>query len=138
MQLNLNFDLTTPAMIFPAISLLMLAYTNRFVVLADLIRELYDSHKKNPRQENLDQISNLNQRMDIIKKMQITGATSFILAAVSMLLSLFSFFQLSIAIFSFSLLLLICSLAFLLKELFISIDALKIQIDDIEAHNNDK
>ena len=138
MQLNINFDLTTPAMIFPAISLLMLAYTNRFVVLADLIRELYDSHKKNPRQENLDQIQNLNRRMDIIKKMQITGATSFILAAISMLLSLFSFSKVSIIIFSFSLILLISSLGFLLKELSISIDALKIQIDDIEALHHDK
>lgn len=133
MNLNLTFDLTTPALIFPAISLLMLAYTNRFVVLADLIRELYNSHQENPKQQNLDQIKNLNYRMDIIKYMQMSGATSFILAAISMLLSLLSLKTPSMIAFFISLIFLIVSLGFLLKELYVSIDALKIQIDDIEA-----
>lgn len=126
------FDLTTPALIFPAISLLMLAYTNRFVVLAELIRDLYDNYQKDQREENLEQLKNLSYRMDIIKKMQVCGAVSFILAASSMLLNILNFYSLAIFTFSISLVVLIISLYFLLRELTVSIDALKIQLKDIK------
>ncbi len=129
------FDLTTPALIFPAISLLMLAYTNRFVVLAELIRDLYDNYQKDHTEENLEQIKNLSYRMDIIKKMQVCGAVSFILAASSMLLNILNFYDLALFTFSISLVVLIISLYFLLKELTVSIDALKIQLKDIKDKN---
>ena len=135
MDFILNLDLTTPAMIFPAISLLMLAYTNRFVVLAELIRDLYDTHQANPRQENLDQITNLQFRMSIIKKMQMCGAMSFILAAISMLLLLLDIKMTATIIFGLSLVLLIVSLLYLLKELSISIDALTIQLNTLQDEN---
>lgn len=138
MDFILNLDLTTPAMIFPAISLLMLAYTNRFVVLAELIRDLFDTHQRNPRQENLDQIENLQYRMSIIKKMQMCGAMSFIMAAISMLLMLVDMRTSATIIFGFSLLLLIASLLYLLKELSISIDALTIQLNTLQNKNEDK
>lgn len=129
------FDLTTPALIFPAISLLMLAYSNRFVVLAELIRDLYDNYQKDHTEENLEQIKNLSYRMDIIKKMQVCGAVSFILAASSMLLNILNFYELALFTFSISLVVLIISLYFLLKELTVSIDALKIQLKDIKDKN---
>lgn len=131
----LNFDLTTPASIFPAISLLMLAYTNRFVVLAELIRDLYDDNEKRPKQETLDQIKNLSYRMKIIKNMQVCGAVSFILAAFSMLLTMLSQFELGLFIFGISLVVLITSLLFLLRELSVSIDALTIQLKDLTEQN---
>lgn len=129
------FDLTTPALIFPAISLLMLAYTNRFVVLAELIRDLYDNYQKDHTEENLEQIKNLSYRMDIIKKMQLCGAVSFILAASSMLLNILDFYDFALLTFSASLVVLIISLYFLLRELTVSIDALKIQLKDIKDKN---
>ncbi len=134
--MNFDFSLTTPALIFPAISLLMLAYTNRFVVLADLIRNLYNEHRKNPRQENLDQIANLKYRMDVIKKMQIFGASSFIVAVMSMLAAVASLEMASKTLFALALVLLIVSLGYLLKELSISIDALTIQLNDISDKNS--
>ncbi len=138
MNLLSNLDLTTPAMIFPAISLLMLAYTNRFVVLAELIRDLYDTHQKNPRQENLDQISNLQYRMSVIKKMQICGALSFITAALSMLLIMLELQTVGIIVFALSIVLLIISLLYLLRELTVSIDALTIQLKTLEDKNQKK
>ena len=134
--MKFDFSLTTPALIFPAISLLMLAYTNRFVVLADLIRNLYNEHRKNPRQENLDQIANLKYRMDVIKKMQIFGASSFIVAVMSMLAAVASLEMASKTLFALALVLLIISLGYLLKELSISIDALTIQLNDISDKNS--
>ena len=85
----MDFNIQTPALIFPAISLLMLAYTNRFVVLAGLIRDLLSEHQNNPKDEILAQIDNLQKRMDLIKKMQVWGAIAFVLSAFSMLAGIF-------------------------------------------------
>lgn len=128
----MNINLETPAMIFPAISLLMLAYTNRFVVLAGLIRDLYDQHKETPKKEILAQIENLQKRMSYIKSMQVLGAIAFILAVVSMLFGLNEFPTQSTISFGLSLISLIASLVYLLLELQISITALTIQLDDIK------
>lgn len=126
------FNLETPAMIFPAVSLLMLAYTNRFVVIAGLIRDLYEQHKETPRLEILAQIENLQKRMGYIKKMQVLGAITFISAALAMLFGMTDQVDISILIFKFSLSTLIGSLVYLLLELNISITALSIQLEDIK------
>lgn len=128
----MNFDVTTPALIFPAISLLMLAYTNRFVVLAQLIRDLDKQYRETRSKNQLMQIANLRKRMTYIKSMQVLGALAFILAASSMLLNMLGQDYISFIVFGFSLLPLIASLIFLLLELNMSIGALSVQIDDLE------
>lgn len=128
----MNFDVTTPALIFPAISLLMLAYTNRFVVLAQLIRDLDKQYRETRSKNQLMQIANLRMRMTYIKSMQVLGALAFIIAASSMLLNMLGQDYISFIVFGFSLLPLIASLVFLLLELNMSIGALSVQIDDLE------
>ncbi len=128
----MNFDVTTPALIFPAISLLMLAYTNRFVVLAQLIRDLDKQYRETRSKNQLMQIANLRKRMTYIKSMQVLGALAFIIAASSMLLNMLGQDYISFIVFGFSLLPLIASLVFLLLELNMSIGALSVQIDDLE------
>lgn len=128
----MNFDVTTPALIFPAISLLMLAYTNRFVVLAQLIRDLDKQYRETRSKNQLMQIANLRKRMTYIKSMQVLGALAFIIAASSMLLNMLGQHYISFIVFGFSLLPLIASLIFLLLELNMSIGALSVQIDDLE------
>ncbi len=128
----MNFDVTTPALIFPAISLLMLAYTNRFVVLAQLIRDLDKQYRETRSKNQLMQIANLRKRMTYIKSMQVLGALAFIIAASSMLLNMLGQDYISFIVFGFSLLPLIASLIFLLLELNMSIGALSVQIDDLE------
>ncbi len=132
MSFTFDFSLTTPALIFPALSLLMLAYTNRFVVLADLIRDLYERHQTHPDERNLNQIANLQFRMTLIKKMQMFGAVAFAIAAISMLAAMVNIPKLSGVLFITSLICLVISLVYLLKELSVSIDALTIQLDDIK------
>ncbi len=73
----LKLTLTTPALLFPAISLLLLAYTNRFLVLAQLVRDLHSKYIKNPDQLLLGQIDNLRRRISIIRDMQFMGVSSF-------------------------------------------------------------
>src|SRR4030065_382952 len=80
----MSIELSPPALLFPAISLLLLAYTNRFLTLANLIRELHKSYKNNPEQIILAQISNLRYRVHLIRDMQVWGIASFFLSALSM------------------------------------------------------
>ena len=88
-------DLTTPALLFPAISLLFLAYTNRFLVLAQLIRELNQREGDNVRQMARRQIDNLRRRIVLIKVMQAFGVLSFVLCTAAMF-CLFMLWQIAV------------------------------------------
>ena len=73
----MSLELTTPALLFPAISLLLLAYTNRFLTLAALIRELHGRYPKGHEDTVLGQIINLRTRVRLIRAMQALGVVSF-------------------------------------------------------------
>jgi hypothetical protein len=80
----MEFTLTTPALLFPAISLLMLAYTNRFLTISSLIRSLHAQHKTAPDPLIIRQLSNLRYRVRLIRDMQMLGASSFLLCVICM------------------------------------------------------
>jgi hypothetical protein len=124
----MEFNLQTPTLLFSAISLLMLAYTNRFVVIANLIRELYDRHQKNPTIITEQQLINLRKRMSIIRNMQVFGAFSFFFSVLSLLLLFASAINLAQWSFGTSLIMLLISLGLLIAELQISVNALNIQV----------
>jgi hypothetical protein len=125
----MEFNLTTPALLFPAISLLLLAYTNRFLALASLARDLKDRWERNPRAGIHSQIANLRKRIRIIKLMQLLGATSFLLCVLTMLAIFIGALVAAELVFGLALLFLLISLAFSLRELFISADALDIVLE---------
>lgn len=129
----MDFNLQTPTLLFSAISLLMLAYTNRFVVIANLIRELYAQHMKEPTQVTFDQLSNLRKRMRIIRNMQIFGGMSFFFSVLSLLLLFASLFVLAKIAFGVSIIMLLLSLVLLIMELQISVHALNIQLKDFDT-----
>ncbi len=125
-------ELTTPALLFPAISLLLLAYTNRFLVLAQLIRQLHGQYRAEIREVVLRQIANLRKRLGLIRTMQALGLVSFIFCSLSML---FIFLRLEVVaqvMFGLSLLLLVISLFFSLYEIAISTRAIEIELEDLE------
>ncbi|MBM7072604.1 DUF2721 domain-containing protein [Shewanella sp. 202IG2-18] len=124
---KLHLSLTTPALLFPAISLLLLAYTNRFFSLAALIRNL--SSDKKPILN--DQIKNLHKRIAIIKRMQESGVVAFALCVVSMILLYIGFNEVGSIVFGLSLLLLLYSLILSVIEIRISVDALNIHLKEI-------
>jgi hypothetical protein len=129
----MEFNLQTPTLLFSAISLLMLAYTNRFVVIANLIRELYDRHQKNPTIITEQQLINLRKRMSIIRNMQVFGAFSFFFSVLSLLLLFASAINLAQWSFGTSLIMLLISLGLLIAELQISVNALNIQLKDFKG-----
>ncbi len=128
----MDITLTTPALLFPAISLLLLAYTNRFLTLANLIRELHRSYKNNPEEIIIAQISNLRYRMELIRNMQIFGVSSFFGCVLCMLTLFLELITLSKVIFGISLVMLMVSLALSLREVQISVHALNYRLSDLE------
>jgi len=128
----MDINLTTPALLFPAISLLLLAYTNRFLTLATLIRSLHARYKEDPHDVLLGQIRNLRKRVILIRNMQALGVLSLLLCVLCMFL-LFADEQMAGRYtFGVSLILLIFSLALSVYEIQISVKALKLQLSDME------
>ncbi|MDP3842712.1 MAG: DUF2721 domain-containing protein [Oxalobacteraceae bacterium] len=129
-------DLTTPALLFPAISLLLLAYTNRFLVLAQLIRQLHLRYKDDHKEVVVRQIANLRQRITLIRRMQALGVMSFILCAVAMFLVFIHLDMAAQFAFGLSLFLLLLSLIFSFYEITISTRAIEIELEDLEQKLN--
>jgi hypothetical protein len=125
-----QISINTPALLFPAITLMMLAYTNRFLALATLIRNLNAQYKQV--QEDRDvikaQIANLSRRLVLVKQMQVAGIVSFSLCVLSMLGFYLTFDSWAAATFGLSLLTLLLSLILSLNEVFISTRALEIEL----------
>ena len=130
----MDFTFSTPAVVFSATSLLMLAYTNRFLTLSELTRNLYNRYKDSNGKDNSakGQIDNLKLRLKIIRWMQIFGAVSFSLSVVSMLAMVFINDTVSLSIFIISLFCLLVSLGLLVYELQISVRALTIQLNEMK------
>ncbi|MDI6401651.1 DUF2721 domain-containing protein [Balneolaceae bacterium ANBcel3] len=124
-------DLSTPALLFPAISLLLLAYTNRFLTLATLIRNLHKQYREHGDPLLVEQIANLRLRTRLIRDMQILGVVSLFLSALCMLFLFQAYMILATWTFGLSLLFLLGSLALSIWEIQISIKALNIQLRDM-------
>ena len=134
----MELGLTTPALLFPAISLLLLAYTNRFLTLANLIRELHKSYKTNPEQVILAQIGNLRYRVNLIRNMQAWGIASFFLSALSMFFLYAGQALIGQIIFGLGLVALMVSLGMSFREIQVSVDALSYRLSDLEEQFPDK
>lgn len=125
-------DLTTPALLFPAISLLLLAFTNRFLVTAQLIRQLHVKYQEGKKDVVIRQISNLRVRVMLIRNMQAMGVGSFILCALSMFLIFIKLIFTAQIIFGCSIFLLVLALMLSLYEITISTKAIEIEMEDLE------
>ncbi len=129
-----ELTLTTPALLFSAISLIMLAYTNRFLAYAAVIRNLHDIYLERKEESLIRQIKNLKLRLNLTRWMQIFGISSLLFCVLTMFLIYIHQQNMAVWIFGFALILLIISLALLIKEIQISAQALQYHIADIEEH----
>jgi amino acid transporter len=124
--------LTTPALLFSAISLIMLAYTNRFLAYAAVVRNLHDKYLDKQDDLLIEQIKNLKKRLGLTRAMQILGITSLLLCVFTMFLLYVHYVVLATWVFGIALLLLILSLSLLIWEIQISTHALSLHLRDIE------
>ncbi|MDN0081461.1 DUF2721 domain-containing protein [Crenobacter sp. SG2305] len=131
-----ELSLTTPALLFPAVSLLLLAYTNRYLGLAAIVRRLYDDHQTRPSANLLKQIGSLRQRILLIQWMQGAGVLSLFLCVLTMFEIYVGAHQLAELTFGVSLICMISSLALSLWELKTSSVALNILLSDLERHQD--
>ena len=127
-----ELTLTTPTLLFSAVSLILLAYTNRFLSYAQLIRTLKELHVQNPSKGTRAQIDNLRLRLRLTRTMQVLGVTSLFLCVVTMFLIYIGLQALSGWVFGIALLLLIGSLGISILEIQISVRALEIHLHDME------
>ena len=131
--LQMELSITTPALLFPAISLLMLAYTNRFLAMASLIRSLYDKYQTDTRQKNIvHQIQNLRHRIRLIRSMQAFGVVSFMFCVVCMFCIFKSWNAAAYVTFALSIVSFLVSLVLSLIEIFLSTRALEVALSDME------
>lgn len=128
----MNISLTTPALLFPAISLLLVAYTNRFNALSSRIRSLNAEYKANRNQCLQEQIRSLRMRIYLIRNMQGFGVAGLFLCILCMFMLFFESYLFGKVVFGLSLLFMLGSLGFSLKEIIISVHALDVELDSIE------
>jgi len=129
----MELSISTPALLFPAITLLLLAYTNRFLAIATLIRNLHAKYRDNPTHSIIKgQIKNLRSRMNMIKHMQAFGVLSFVLTVICMFLLFQKISLWANILFGASLLSLLISLVISLIEIQISTKALSLELSDME------
>ena len=127
-----QLTLTTPALLFSAISLLLLAYTNRFLAYANVVRGLHARYKENPDTLIVGQIQNLRKRLVLTRTMQLLGIGSLLLCVLCMFLVYIEQRIAAEIIFGIALVLLIVSLAISIREIQISVKALDLHISDME------
>ncbi|MDP5056091.1 MAG: DUF2721 domain-containing protein [Marinomonas hwangdonensis] len=127
--------LTTPAMLFPAVSLLLLAYTNRFVTLASIIRA-FDPQRED--KNTTEQIANLRRRIYLIRRMQEAGVISFFLCVLSMMAIYLEYQQVGSYVFAASLICLMYSLYLSVREITISCDALELHLEHFSTDFKNK
>lgn len=130
----MDISLTTPALLFPTVSLLMLAYTNRFLTLASIIRNLHARYREEDDENLLGQISNLRYRVYLIRNMQIYGVLSLLMCVVSMFALFAGWIIGGQWSFAIALILMIASMLISLRELQVSVGALDLLLMDMEEH----
>ena len=126
-------DLTTPSLLFSAISLMLLAYTNRFLSYASVVRALKEKHQQTHDPKDIAQIANLRKRLYLTRSMQILGILSLLLCVIAMFFIYVSWQVFAAWIFGIALLLLAASLCVCIWEINISVKALEIHLEDISS-----
>ena len=131
-----ELTLITPTFLFSAISLILLAYTNRFLSYAQLVRTLKDAYMEHRSAVTKAQIMNMRKRLKLTKYMQLMGVMSLLLCVATMFLIYIGSQIVSAYVFGFALLLLIVSLGLSVWEIQISVRSLNLHLSDMESGNN--
>ncbi len=134
----MEISINTPALLFPAITFLMLSYSNRFLALSNLIRNLHDRYNKNEsaKKNIVMQIKNLRTRLTMIKFMQVLGVCSFLLCMICMYQIFLSHHRTANWLFATSLFCLMLSMVLSILEIQISTVALEHELSDMEELEN--
>jgi hypothetical protein len=128
----IQLDISTPALLFPAISLLLIAHTSRFLTTGQLIRGLNSNRRTKDIPDIELQIKNLSKRMELVKYMQAFGAASLLFCTISMGFLFFNLHLLGDIFFFISIILMGSSMVLTIYEIMISTEAIKIELKDLQ------
>ena len=128
----MELTITTPAILFPAVSLLLIAYTNRYLAITRLLRELKTSYEAKHNPVHLKQILVLRRREKFIRNMQIFAVASIFCGTFSIALIYFGEAKWASYIFGGALILMLISLAISLRDVFMAGIALRIELAEME------
>lgn len=131
----MNLSIETPALLFSATSLILLAYTNRFLTIAQIVRGLKKNYDQDHKKSILIEIKNLNQRITLIRYMQLFGVLCLFLSVSAMFLLFLNYETIGIYVFGVSLLSLLISLGISFWEVSISVNALRVHLKDLMEEN---
>jgi hypothetical protein len=127
----INLELTTPAVILSAASLLLLTYTNRFLTATSRTRELYDRYQREPNSNTLIQIKSQKRRLKLIRAMKVLLITCLFATVLSMFLVYTNYPLLASWIFSLALVFMLASLIVSIREINLCLNALETQLSDL-------
>ena len=134
----MELSIQTPALLFPAVSLLLIAYTNKFLAIATLIRKLVSDYEEQQKHDLLRQIRSLRRRLMLIRWMQVLGVASILVCVVTMFF-IYEGWQIGAKLlFAISLLLMMASLVITMLEIVLSAGALRVLLKDLEERNRIK
>ncbi len=134
----MELSIQTPALLFPAVSLLLIAYTNKFLAIATLIRKLVSDYEAQQKHDLLRQIRSLRRRLMLIRWMQVLGVASILVCVVTMFF-IYEGWQIGAKLlFAISLLLMMASLVITMLEIVLSAGALRVLLKDLEERNRVK
>ena len=128
----MTLTIETPALLFSATSLILLAYTNRFLTIAQIIRSLKKNYEEVHTKSILLEIQNLNKRLTLIRFMQLMGVLCLFLSVFAMLLLFIDLQDIAIYFFGLSMLSLLVSLGISFWEISISVNALRVHLGDLK------
>jgi hypothetical protein len=127
----MTLTIETPALLFSATSLILLAYTNRFLTIAQIVRGLKKTYDEKENKSILIEIANLNLRLTLIRHMQLAGVLSLFLSVFAMLILFLEQQLAGIIFFGASLFCLLVSLGISFWEISISVKALRVHLKDL-------
>lgn len=131
----MELSIQTPALLFPAVSLLSIAYTNKFLAIATLIRKLVSDYEAQQKHDLLRQIRSLRRRLMLIRWMQVLGVASILVCVITMFFIYEGWQVWAKILFATSLLLMMASLVISLLEIVLSAGALRVLLKDLEERN---
>lgn len=134
----MEITLTTPALLFPAVSLLLVGYTNRFNAIGGRIRSLSSQYKDCPDEILASQIESLRKRLYIIKNMQAFGVSSLFFCVLCLFVLFAGQILAGKIIFSFCLILMMISLGLSFREIIISVQALEFELSSMQRSKEQK
>lgn len=115
--------ISTPALLFPAITILILTYSNRFSTLSNKIREFIRKG------EDAAQIAVFRRRVGYVRRMLLWGILGLAASALSMLALVFKCTNTGVGLFVLADLSIVISLIYAILDVSISTNALELEVN---------